>query len=114
MPKIYFPNIPLILKRPATLAAAQGAQELVFKTVPSVGKVQIKRFLQSVYDLDVMKVHTINYEGKKKRDRLNPMLSRRDPDWKQVYVVLANPIDLPDHVKAKIESQESEPPAETK
>ncbi|KAK3267556.1 hypothetical protein CYMTET_23895 [Cymbomonas tetramitiformis] len=97
MPRIFFPNIPLTLSRPLTLEAAQGAQELVFKTIPAVGKVQIKTFLESVYGLEVAKVHTVNYEGKLKR-QMNPKAGRgpyyRKPDWKKVYVVLENPINL--------------------
>ena len=39
MPRIYFPKIPLVLQSPASLAEMQGANQLVFRTTPAVGKV---------------------------------------------------------------------------
>mmetsp|Transcript_2967 Transcript_2967/g.6168 ORF Transcript_2967/g.6168 Transcript_2967/m.6168 type:complete len:102 (+) Transcript_2967:100-405(+) len=93
MPRIYFPKIPLILQSPASLEAAQGAKELVFRTIPSVGKIELRKFLESVYQLDVAKVHTLNYEGKKKMDRKTGRFHRK-PDWKKAYVVLNEPINL--------------------
>mmetsp|Transcript_33071 Transcript_33071/g.45850 ORF Transcript_33071/g.45850 Transcript_33071/m.45850 type:complete len:105 (+) Transcript_33071:203-517(+) len=90
MPRIYFPKIPLILQKPDNLEAAQVATELVFRTIPSIGKIQLRNFLQSVYNLDVAAVHTINYEGKKKRHPRTGLYYRR-PDWKKAYVYLNTP-----------------------
>jgi hypothetical protein len=39
MPRIYFPKIPLVLQSPASLAEMQGANTLVFRTAPAIGKV---------------------------------------------------------------------------
>jgi hypothetical protein len=39
MPRVYFPKIPLVLQKPASLAEMQGANTLVFRTTPATGKV---------------------------------------------------------------------------
>lgn len=44
MPRIYFPKIPLVLQSPASLAEMQGANQLVFRTTPAVGKVRALAF----------------------------------------------------------------------
>lgn len=72
-------------------------KEIAFKTVPSASKIEIKRVLESVYGLEVEKVHTLNMEGKKKLNRKSGTYYRR-PDYKKAYVVLKNPISLPKDV----------------
>jgi len=64
---IYFPNIPLRLVAPTPQAAAAGMNVVTFITIPQTTKTEIRNFLQTVYKVEVSKVHTINYEGKKKR-----------------------------------------------
>ncbi|CAM6090836.1 unnamed protein product [Calypogeia fissa] len=59
---IHFANLPLRLLLPKTL---DNVKEVAFKTVPSASKIEIKRVLDSVYGLEVEKVHTLNMEGKK-------------------------------------------------
>ncbi len=49
---------------------------------------EIKSFLEKVYDLQVDEVRTINYLGKKKRDKFG---FYRRPDWKKAYVFLKPP-----------------------
>jgi ribosomal protein L23 len=56
-------------------------------------QIELKRFLESVYQFDVAKVHTLNYEGKKKMDRKTGKMHRK-PDWKKAYVMLNQPINL--------------------
>ncbi|KAL4857731.1 50S ribosomal protein L23 [Chlorella vulgaris] len=84
----YLPNLSL---KPLPLTEAQQQvyektgflKELVFKTAPSVGKVEIKAFLESVYGLNVTKVNTLNVEGKKKRGKHGFF---RRPDYKKAFV----------------------------
>lgn len=90
--KVWFPNFPLRLIPRALKVRDDKVYELVFKTVPSVGKFDLKRFLESVYGYDVEKVNTVVYEGKKKRDRYG---FYRRPDWKKAYVTLRTPLDKP-------------------
>lgn len=44
-------------------------------------QIEIKRFLESVYGLKVESVHTLNYEGKKKRRKTGTF---RESDFKKV------------------------------
>ena len=48
-------------------------------------QVEIKKYLEQVYDLRVRKVNTANYDGKVKRSKGG--LYKR-PDWKKAYVML--------------------------
>lgn len=57
-------------------------------------QIEIKRVLESVYGLEVEKVHTLNMEGKKKLNRKSGTFYRR-PDYKKAYVVLKNSVSLP-------------------
>jgi large subunit ribosomal protein L23 len=56
--------------------------------------VEIKRAVEALFDVSVTKVNTMNYEGKKKRQRTAKFGKR--PDWKRAVVTLAadNKIDL--------------------
>eukprot|EP00213_Chloropicon_mariensis_P005147 CAMPEP_0197472310 /NCGR_PEP_ID=MMETSP1309-20131121/3518_1 /TAXON_ID=464262 /ORGANISM="Genus nov. species nov., Strain RCC998" /LENGTH=86 /DNA_ID=CAMNT_0043010791 /DNA_START=115 /DNA_END=375 /DNA_ORIENTATION=+ len=64
--------------------------QLKFRVVPSVGKLEIKNYLKSVYGLDnITRVHTANYQGKKKVLRTkNKIIYYRRPDYKSVTVEL--------------------------
>ena len=53
--------------------------------MPPGRQVEIKKYLEQVYDLRVLKVNTANYEGKVKRSKAG--LYKR-PDWKKAYVML--------------------------
>mmetsp|Transcript_16467 Transcript_16467/g.40334 ORF Transcript_16467/g.40334 Transcript_16467/m.40334 type:complete len:130 (-) Transcript_16467:286-675(-) len=59
---------------------------VTFITIPQTTKTEIRNFLQTVYKVEVSKVHTINYEGKKKRAGSKAFFRR--PDYKKVYVQL--------------------------
>jgi len=48
----------------------------------------IKRTLEGIYGLEVERVNTINYQGKKKRGRDS---FYRRPDFKKAYVTLKEP-----------------------
>eukprot|EP00271_Cylindrocystis_brebissonii_P010402 TRINITY_DN26583_c0_g1_i1.p1 TRINITY_DN26583_c0_g1~~TRINITY_DN26583_c0_g1_i1.p1 ORF type:complete len:116 (-),score=28.05 TRINITY_DN26583_c0_g1_i1:241-588(-) len=87
---IHFANIPLRLMLPAT---RENITTVAIKTLPSVNKIEIRRILQSLYGLDVERVATLNYEGKKKRSRYGMY---RQPDYKKAYVYLRAPITLPE------------------
>ncbi|CAM6084540.1 unnamed protein product [Calypogeia fissa] len=91
---IHFANLPLRLLLPKTL---DNVKEVAFKTIPSASKIEIKRVLESVYGLEVEKVHTLNMEGKKKLNRKSGTHYRR-LDYKKAYVVLKNPVSLPKDV----------------
>lgn len=58
-------------------------------------QIEIRNVLQSVYGLAVHKVCTINMEGKLKYSGKMRSCYRR-PDYKKAYVVLKEPVTLPD------------------
>eukprot|EP00249_Psilotum_nudum_P004071 c17598_g1_i2 orf=167-439(+) len=58
--------------------------------------IEIKRVLESVYGLEVAKVNTLNMDGKRRRLPGGWLLKK--PDYKKAYVVLRNPISLPDNL----------------
>ena len=66
-------------------AAARGVDEVVFVTTPEVTKIEVRAFLERAHGVGVERVHTANYEGKKKRDRGG---FHRRADYKKVYVTL--------------------------
>ena len=82
------PNLRLRLNPPrfdTPEAAARGVDEVVFVTTPEVTKIEVRAFLERVHGVGVERVHTANYEGKKKRDRGG---FHRRADYKKVYVTL--------------------------
>jgi ribosomal protein L23 len=64
-----------------------------FRTAVDVGKLEIREFLEKVYNLPVVKVDTAIIYGRKKSVATNPkntkrVLSKR-PDYKKVWVQFA-------------------------
>ncbi len=79
-----------ILKRPritekATLAK-ELANQIVFDVAKSANKVEIRKAVEEVFNVKVLKVQTANYSGKKKRWG---RIVGRQPDWKKAVVTLA-------------------------
>lgn len=70
------------------------ANKYLFEVASDSNKVEIKRAVESLFDVTVTKVNTMNYEGKKKRQRTAKFGKRAD--WKRAVVTLAadNRIDL--------------------
>lgn len=85
LPNIGLKLIPLSEAQQKVFETTGFLKEIVFKTAPSVSKVEIKHFLESVYGLHVEKVNTLNVEGKKKRGKFGFF---RRPDYKKAFVVL--------------------------
>ncbi len=70
------------------------ASKYLFEVAPDSNKVEIKRAVESLFDVKVSQVNTMNYTGKRKRQRTAKYGKR--PDWKRAVVTLAegNHIDL--------------------
>ncbi len=70
------------------------ANKYIFEVTPSSNKVEIKRAVESLFDVKVTQVNTMNYIGKKKRQRTAKYGKRSD--WKRAVVTLAdgNRIDM--------------------
>ncbi len=69
-------------------------RKYLFEVASDANKVEIKRAVESLFDVSVTGVNTMNYEGKKKRVRSAKPGKRAD--WKRAVVTLAedNKIDL--------------------
>ncbi len=79
-----------ILRRPlitekSTLVKEEDNQ-LVFEVDPRANKVEIRQAVEQIFKVKVLKVRTINYQGKRKR--LGRSMGRRR-HWKKAYVTLA-------------------------
>lgn len=59
--------------------------QVTFKVAPEATKRQIKEAIQSVFNVTVLEVRTINMLGKKRRFRMR--MGKR-PDWKKAIVTL--------------------------
>lgn len=66
----------------------------VFRVDPRANKKQIRDAIESVFNVDVINVRTMNYDGKQ-RGRISRRLGRRS-NWKKAIITLApdNTIDL--------------------
>lgn len=75
---------PVITERASALQEKQG--KYVFEVLTSANKIDIRRAVESMFDVDVVKVNTSNMHGKLKR--LGRFQGRRS-NWKKAVVTLA-------------------------
>jgi large subunit ribosomal protein L23 len=70
------------------------ANKYLFEVSPDSNKVEIRRAVESLFDVKVTQVNTMNYIGKRKRQRTAKYGKRSD--WKRAVVTLAegNRIDM--------------------
>ena len=78
-----------IIRRPivtekSTLLQEQG--RYTFEVAPAANKHQIKQAVEEAFDVEVVRVNTMNVRGKRKR--FGPRLAAR-PSWKKAIVQLA-------------------------
>ena len=59
-----------------------------FRVHPEATKPQVKKAVQDIFGVDVIKVNTLNVRGKPRRERLNQEKGR-SPSWKKAYVRLS-------------------------
>lgn len=66
-----------------------------FTVHPDASKPEIKQAVESIFEVKVLKVNTMNRKGKRKRNRRNGTFGKR-PDTKRALVTLAegDEIDL--------------------
>lgn len=75
---------PVISEKAAV--AADVANQVVFKVVPSANKAEVKAAVEKLFNVSVEGVRVLNVKGKTKRTRYG--IGRRS-DWKKAYVSLA-------------------------
>ena len=59
-----------------------------FEVAKSASKPEIRDAVESIFDVKVLKVNTLNRAGKRKRNRRMPTFGKR-PDVKRSYITLA-------------------------
>ena len=63
-------------------------KKYVFEVARDANKIEIKKAIEEIFDVEVIKVTTLNMKGKKKRMGRHPEGSRRD--WKKAVVKLSD------------------------
>jgi large subunit ribosomal protein L23 len=74
---------PLITEKGSVLG--EKANQVLFKVHPEANKVEVKRAVETLFKVTVVKVRVMRYLGKIRRVGRN---SGRLPQWKKVYVTL--------------------------
>jgi large subunit ribosomal protein L23 len=83
--RVFFPNVPLIIRPGGDFSKTKGI--VYFETRPHQTKIDIRNQLQRIYGIRVIKVNTINYQGKIKRHlRTRKLYKRRN--WKKAIVTI--------------------------
>ena len=68
-------------------ALTESARKYFFRVDPRANKQEIKKAVEQLFNVKVVKVNTMRYLGKKKRERM--LQYGRRPDWKRAVVTLA-------------------------
>ncbi len=59
---------------------------MVFEVAVDATKIEIRKAVEKIFKVKVLKVRTVNYDGKEKR--VGRVVGRKN-DWKKAYVTLA-------------------------
>lgn len=78
-----------IIKRPLItekgMLSSEESNTVVFEVDRRANKMQIRQAVESLFQVKVTRVNTLNMLGKKKRVRFR---EGKRPDWKKAYVTL--------------------------
>jgi large subunit ribosomal protein L23 len=74
---------PLVSEKGTLLA--ESANQVLFKVRPEVNKIEVKKAVESLFKVKVVKVRMARYLGKIRR--VGRHMGRR-PEWKKAYVTL--------------------------
>jgi large subunit ribosomal protein L23 len=78
-----------IIQRPLITEKGMRCNEeqntVVFRVDPRANKMQIRQAVETLFHVKVLRVNTMNMQGKKKRVRFR---EGKRPDWKKAYVTL--------------------------
>lgn len=86
-----------VIVRPVVSEKSYGLTEkgvYLFVVPTTANKVEIRRSIERVFNVNVLKVNTLNRPGKRKRNRKSPTFGKR-PDTKRAYVTLAPGQSIP-------------------
>ena len=70
------------------------ANAYTFKVAPAANKIQIRQAVEQLFNVQVVKVNTLNRKGKRKRNRRQPTFGKRS-DTKRAIVTLAEGQRIP-------------------
>eukprot|EP01147_Barroeca_monosierra_P005181 gene5181-7025_t len=101
---VFLPTFTMALVRPSSNLPPNVA---MFRVATNVNKFEIKSYLQSIYNVDVEKVHTKIVLGKTKVDRRTRKKTKRK-DYKLAYVHLMQPFQFPETMFPYHERSEDE------
>ena len=82
-------NVYDVIRRPVITEQSMSETEdkkYVFEVAKDATKIDIKRAVEEIFGVKVMKVNTLNMQGKKKR--LRTAIPGKRPDWKKAIVKL--------------------------
>jgi large subunit ribosomal protein L23 len=65
-----------------------------FVVRPDANKIEIRQAIEKIFNVNVVKVNTLNRKGKQKRHRRQPKMGKR-PDTKRAIVTLAEGERIP-------------------
>jgi large subunit ribosomal protein L23 len=74
-----------------TTRAAEEDNTVAFRVVPDADKLEIRKAVETLFNVDVVGVQTVYVKGKKKRFGVQ---QGRRKDWKKAYVRLAEGQDI--------------------
>jgi large subunit ribosomal protein L23 len=80
---------PVVAEKASRVAEANN--QVVLKVLPNANKTEIKRAVETLFEVKVESVSTVNVKGKTKRT--GRIFGKRS-DWKKAYVTLAAGTDL--------------------
>lgn len=66
----------------------EESNKYVFKVHKKANKIMVKNAIEELFNVDVVKVNTLNMRGKAKREQLNQQKGKTS-DWKKAYVRLS-------------------------
>ena len=85
-----------IIKRPLITEKGMMKHEedntIVLRVDRRANKLQIKEAVETLFNVSVVKVNTLNVQGKKRRVRFR---EGKKPDWKRAYVTLQEGENVP-------------------
>lgn len=75
---------PIITEK--THSLREAANKLTFRVAVKANKIELRKAIEDIFKVKVLRVNTITYQGKKKR--MGKTQGTR-PDWKKAVVTLA-------------------------
>ena len=99
--KVYFPDRTLTVQPKGNFITTKGT--ITFITPVNQTKYEIKQYVKKIYGLDVIKVNTIIYDGKMKRDGARKLFKQKA--YKKAIVTVDNTYFLEKQFQQQLAAQ---------